>query len=40
MCLLKEGKKVDWTEVKPKGKRGASYDIKEVQEEEMVFKFL
>lgn len=29
---------VDWTEIKPKGKTGAYYDISGEQEEETVFK--
>ena len=33
-------RKVDWTEIKPMGKLGSSYDIKGTQEEEIIFKIL
>ena len=35
-----EERKVDWIKIKPMGKLGSFYDIKGIQEEEMIFKIL
>ena len=35
-----EERKVDWIKIKPMGKLGSSYDIKGIQEEEIIFKIL
>lgn len=35
-----EERKVDWIKIKPMGKLGSSYDIKRIQEEEIIFKIL
>ena len=35
-----EERKVDWIKIKPMGKLGSSYDIKGIQEKEIIFKIL